>query len=56
MTLVTSHPPKDILNVDRAKVKGKSELAREGLFIFGGMDESEQSQGKLIYIDTSRLA
>lgn len=55
MVIVTSVAPKDILNVDRSKPKPKSDIAREGLYIFGGLDETEQAQGKLIYIDTSSL-
>ena len=53
--LVTSQPPRDILNVDRGKPKPRSDIAKEGLYIFGGVDETEQSQGKLIYVDTSSV-
>ena len=56
MVLVTSQPPKDILNVDRLKPRTKSNIAREGVYIFGGVDQSEQAQGKLVYFDTGNFS
>jgi hypothetical protein len=54
MVVVTSNSPKELVSIDRGKLKSKTDIAREGLYIFGGADDENISQGKLIYVDTSK--